>query len=148
MSAKIRLEPTGAISWFAKLLVLVVVSVGCAPVASRSTGPFQPFTGDPSQPFSLIVVNIDGPSVDVFLDGSFAAHADCAPRGVDTPPAVVSSAPLPWRIEVRRSDGSVFGSLVANASQGPLTLLVRTDGVSLIPRGQNIGPAPAASCTP
>jgi hypothetical protein len=121
---------------------------GCGSTEPLPTGPYQPFTSDPSQPFSMIVVNIDGPPVDVYVDGAKAAHAVCAPGGVEVPPTVVSSAPFPWYVEVRRSDGSLLGSFDASDSIGPLTIVVRTDSATVIPRGQNIGPAPGATCAP
>jgi hypothetical protein len=77
-----------------------------------------------------------------------AAHADCAPGGADTPPEVVSAAPFPWHIVVRPADGTVLGTFDVSDAQGPQTVLVRTGGATLIPRGQNPGSAPAASCAP
>ena len=117
------------------LAVVVALLAGCGSIGS-------------TQPFSLIVVNIDGPPVDVFVDGGPVVHAVCAPGGLDMPPEVVSTAPFPWHIVVRRTGGPVLKTFDVTDTQGPQTVLVRTWGATLIPAGQNAGPAPAASCGP
>ena len=129
--------------------VVVALLAGCGSIGSLENGQLQPpFSSDPTQPFSLIVVNIDGPPVDVFVDGGPVVHAVCAPGGLDMPPEVVSTAPFPWHIVVRRTGGPVLKTFDVTDTQGPQTVLVRTWGATLIPAGQNAGPAPAASCGP
>jgi len=148
LSAMIGLVHRRCRAWSSTLVLMGALLMGCGPAAPLPTGPYQPFTGNPGESFSLIVVNMDGPTVDVFVDGARAAHSSCAPNGQDVPVEVVSTAPFPWHIEVRRTTGEVVAAFDAIDTNGPMTVLVRTGGASLIPRGQNPGPAPAPSCAP
>lgn len=144
-------------------VVLLFLVAGCAsntpptalePSPSRTPGPSSAAPGlttvpapSPAEAFSLIVVNVDGPPVDVLVNGTLVLqHAACYLNDDYAPPALTPTMAFPWHIEVRDARGASLGSFVENGNEGPKAILVRWDGATLIPRGANPGQAPKASC--
>jgi hypothetical protein len=104
----------------------------------------------PGTSFSLTVLDIDGPPVDVLVNGrATVSGATCDPTSERPRPMVVSDEPFPWRIDVvHAGSGAPLGSFSENGAQGPKVLLVRPDGVRLEPLFSDPGSAPISSCAP
>jgi hypothetical protein len=105
----------------------------------------------PAPAFFLTVVDIDGPAVDIAINGAVVGHAVCQMDAPDAPAPQFSPSvgqPLPWSVELRRADGTVLATFVEAGGQGPRTIILRTSGPYEAAYGQNPGPAPAPTCAP
>lgn len=134
-----RLVSLGLALWLAGALV------ACSPDSSASPAPTSSVAA-----FFLLVVDIDGPPVDIQINGKSAGSAVCyaARSGPDPTFAPSSTQPLPWSVAVVRNGGSVLATFQEDGGNGPRTVFVRANGVTEAAYGANPGPAPAASCAP
>jgi hypothetical protein len=100
----------------------------------------------PDRQFSLIVVNIDGPPVDVAINGEVVAHLVC--HG-DPIPGMTPSArrPLPWTVTVTRSDGTVLGTWIEAGDNGDRKIDIRADYVVEVAANQGGGGMPGPCAT-
>ena len=127
--------------------IVAVLLAGCSPTASSTpqwtTGP------SPSEDFRLVIDNLDGPPLDLAVNGSIRLHVVCDPQGTIPAPELSPaslSVPLPWALELRRADGSSFGRFTVTGDAGPMRLVIRTIDAGLFRYYDNIGPAPQPTC--
>ena len=125
------------------IAALVILLAGCSSGQSDTEGT--------AAPFSLRITNIDGPTVDVEVNGRIVAVSVCqagqaegaAPRltpGGDLPP-------LPWTVRLlRKDDGSPLGTWTYAGDTGPRRLLIRGGEAGDVPVGVSAGPAPGTAC--
>jgi hypothetical protein len=100
--------------------------------------------------FFLTVMDIDGPPVDVEINGKVIGHAVCQGTSFEPQPTYspVNGSSLPWSVRILRHDGSVLAAFLEVGGHGPRTLFIRTTGAYEDSYGANPGPAPAATCVP
>ncbi len=100
--------------------------------------------------FFLEIANIDGPTVNIQINGTSVGNVACyAKSGAGDPTFSPSSAqPLPWSVVVLAHGGSVIGTFQESGDSGPRVIFVRPGGVSEGAYGANPGPAPAPTCMP
>ena len=134
-----RLVSLGLAVWLAGALV------ACSNDSSASPAPTPSAAA-----FFLLVVDIDGPPVDIQINGKSAGSAVCyaARSGPDPTFAPSNTQPLPWSVVVLRHGGRVLATFQEDGGNGPRTVFVRANGVTEAAYGANPGPAPAASCAP
>ena len=96
-------------------------------------------------PFSLHAVNVDGPTVELVINGQLAATLPCGSSAVLEPGGTLPA--MPWHIEVRTPAGVTLNNGRVNADQGPpMGLLVRGSSVLTGPYPMAYGPAPLTPC--
>jgi hypothetical protein len=117
-------------------LLLMALTAACAKASSPSTA------------FYLSVANVDGPPVDIVINGSIAAHVSCQLNSDGT---AVNIAPgpniqLPWTVEVRATSGGSMGVWNETGETGPRMILIRGTQAAELPVGAPGGPIPQGSC--
>ena len=127
-------------------LSLVPCVVGCG--NGPSTPPNQSSPSTPS--FRLYVENIDDPPVAVKVnDRVVVAKAVCQLElGLRSPVAVLTPGPdlpLPWEVEVVKSDGSAMGSWTESGVDGDRQIVIRGNEAWEAPFDQPQGPM-STSC--
>jgi hypothetical protein len=124
---------------FVALLVMVLAGCGggaqiTAPSASAPT--VSPSPGAPS----LYVADVDGPPVDLFVNGNVVASVPCDGYMMLTPGS--GAVPLlPWSLDVRRQGGEFLKHFDVTAVD-TFTLLLRSDAVPALGRFGSTGPSP------
>lgn len=100
--------------------------------------------------FSLVITNLDGPPIDVLVNGKVVAHVVCDWQSDDTSVELKPgpSSQLPWQVQLVTASGESLGTLTEDGLAGPRVLIVRGTGVTEVPAGTPGGPAPFASCAP
>ncbi|MGH2463836.1 MAG: hypothetical protein ACRDGI_00080, partial [Candidatus Limnocylindrales bacterium] len=101
-------------------LTLVILLAGSV-TGCRSSTATVPGTSA-TDPFTVVVTNIDGPPVDVFINGSRTAEVACASGAILT---VGSDGipPLPWALDVRRRSGSDMAKFQVEGGVGQVLLI-------------------------
>jgi len=129
----------------ATAILLAAGSASCGNSSVQSL----PNTTAGTSAFSLIVHNIDGPPLELKVNGHVVADSACEPESSSPAPFVSATTglPLPWQVELVRPDGSVFGSWTESGTDGPRQIVIRGDQASEGPAGAAVGPPPA-SCAP
>jgi len=120
----------------------------CAPAVGS---PHPTTAAPPSQvAFFILISNIDGPVVDIEVNGTIVLRSTCDPLAQSPVPEITTAnrPPLPWVVRVLGADGSVLGTWTERGDIGPRTIFVRADGVREDAYGANPGPAPAPTCSP
>jgi hypothetical protein len=97
-------------------------------------------------PFSLHAVNLDGPTVELAINGQKVATLKCNSSVVVEPGGSLPS--LPWSIEVRTPAGLRLenGQVDVFAPAAPMGLLVRGSSVLIGVYPMSYGPAPLTPC--
>ena len=103
-----------------------------------------------SEPFSLTVNNIDGPPVDVLVNGKIVVHVVCYAQDPNAVAPVLvptgSLPPTPWTVTVTSRDATI-GSWNEDGMHGPRTILIRAGGAAVeAAAGSNPGPMPGSTC--
>ena len=135
MANKSRLMLSASIAGL--LSVVAIVGYLSWPSGSSSSSDRQ---------FSLTVVNVDGPPVDITINGEVVAHLVChgGPNSAMTPSA---SRPLPWTVTVTRSDGTVLGTWMESGKNGARKIDIRSNTVYEVAADQGGGPVPVPCAT-
>ena len=94
-----------------------------------------------------VVSNIDGPPIDVVVNDVEIAHLTCGATGVDLL-AERGVPPLPWRIELRRDNGSALYSGTITEILESRKLVVRGETATELPWYASAGPQPRSPCPP
>jgi hypothetical protein len=125
------------------VLALVLAACATQPGASPTVAPAPP-------PFFLDVANLDGPPVDVTINGRPVAHVVCQLAGAGGPKFTPGlSLPLPWTVTVVRAGGSSMGQWIETGSSGPRTILIRGDQAGeMASEDASGGPVPKGTCPP
>ncbi len=121
------------------MIVVVALAAGIVAVA----------VGRPPAPFLLLVADIDGPTVDVGINGHVSGHLPGCGDDTTGDSPVFTPGPaneLPWTVELRRSDGTSLGKWTETGTKGPRVLLMRGDQVADLAYPAPAGPMP--SCGP
>jgi hypothetical protein len=127
------------------LLLIVVWLAACTAQPSVSPTPTEP------TPDILIVENIDGPTVELFIGTEAIAVVPCP--GSRTFEAGAGLPPWPWHLTVRATDGGPLNGVAeavvdVGVLPGAWTLRIRGRGTALgIGRDGPLGPA-ANTCPP
>ena len=97
--------------------------------------------------FSLTVVSIDGPPVDVRINGVVVAHVVC--HGGSNPAMTPSASfPLPWAVTVTKADGTVLGTWKEAGNNGDRMIEIRAGYVDEVAAELGGGgPPPGPTCT-
>jgi hypothetical protein len=126
-----------------RLAIAFLVAAGCSagpPGATLSSPIARPAASTP--PYSLYVADVDGPPVDLLIDGHLVAEVSCS--GYTWLHAGVGSVPqLPWSLDVRRQGGGLLQHFDVVGGQD-FTLLLRGDTIALGQFG-SAGPSSAPS---
>jgi hypothetical protein len=140
----------------AGLAAVAVILVGLASYrlwassASSSPSPLMPSSvssPSPSQ-FSLTVVNIDGPPVDVRVNQVVVRNVVCH-AGANPAMTPNASFPLPWTVTVTKADGSVLGTWTETGNEGARKIEIRADSVDEVAAELGGGgPPPGPTCAP
>jgi hypothetical protein len=106
----------------------------------------------PTEAWKLTFMNIDGPPVDVRINGSPLGGGGAPPGTLmcGQSGAIDATTPglpaFPWTIDVVGSDGANISRFVVDGQGRPLIALVRRDGVVVGPKDMSYGPAPELPC--
>jgi hypothetical protein len=117
------------------ILVLGWLAAGCAGLPGIAPGPSPVVT----------VVDIDGPTVHVSIDGRLVADVACGFASripIDRPVAAGGVI----RVKVTADDGQVLDERDVPLRDGNLRLVVRRDGVLLTEKPPPYAPEPSADC--
>jgi len=127
------------------LAALALIAAACVaqPTASPTVGPTPP-------PFFLDIANLDGPPVDVTINGHAVAHVVCQLAGAGGPQFTPGPAlPLPWTVAVVRAGGTSMGQWNETGSNGPRTILIRGyQAGEMASEDASGGPVPQGTCPP
>jgi hypothetical protein len=115
--------------------LLLVLAIG-GYLFWSSTSP----SSSPGQ-FSLTVVNIDGPPVDVKINGVVVAHVVCH-GGANPAMTPSASLPLPWVVTVTKADGTVLGTWTEAGNNGGRKIEIRAGYVDEVAEELGGGPMP------
>ena len=104
-----------------------------------------------SGPFVLYVADLDGPTVDVQINGRTVATVMCQLDNSASAPAFTPGPglALPWQVEVLQQDGSLLLSVDELGNSGPRTILIRGYQAGEFPSEYATGgPPPSGTCSP
>lgn len=91
-----------------------------------------------------MVINIDGPPVDVVVSGQIIVRLSCGTEGFDM--TTVPGLSLPWRLELRRLDGSILADFAVESVDPPKMVIVRGESAVEGPYPRPAGPIPQSPC--
>jgi len=104
-----------------------------------------------TEPFTLHAVNVDGPRVQLIVNGEIFASLGCGESTELVPesrPDAGGTIPgLPWTLEVRSNGGLLENGAVRVDWRGPTGLLVRETTVLTGSYPMAVGPAPSQPCS-
>ncbi len=138
------------ISGLVVLGTTAIVAVGCGSQPS-SSGQSPPSTSPVlGSDFTLLIANIDGPPLDVVVNGKVTIRVTCQVTSQESAPVLKPGPelPLPWAVHLVKSDGQSLGEWTETGTNGPRMLLIRGADAAELPAGTPAGPAPAPSCVP
>ena len=126
----------------------MMMAAGCSPTPASSRPSFP--APSAASDFSLKIANIDGPPVDVVVNGRVVAHVTCQVTSTDPAPVLVPKAddPLPWTVDLKRADGRSLGTWTETGTRGPRMLLIRGSEAAELPAVTPAGRVPTSSCPP
>jgi hypothetical protein len=90
------------------------------------------------------VYNVDGPTVDVVVNGQFVRQLPCGTSVELTQLARIPA--LPWTIELRRVDGRAIGRWSVQRLREARQLVLRGEEAHELPIPASIGPPPRLPC--
>jgi hypothetical protein len=98
--------------------------------------------------FFLDVANLDGPTVQVKINGRLVAIVRCQLESPTGGPMLTPDPqmPLPWTVRVERADGVPLGTWPEDGLHGPRQILIRGDQAAELPSDVSGGPAPSGVC--
>ncbi len=135
----------------AVFVLTAAIATACSPLASLTPSADGATLAPSSQaPFALTVYDLDGPEVDVRINGKVIGHVACQVTSGTFRLEVAEAAapPLPWSIELVRADSSIVATFRETGSGGARTIYLRASGTYEDATGAPIGPPPAATCRP
>ena len=137
-----------AIGSFGVLIGSMMVTAACSPATASSQPSFQ--ATSVASAFSLVIANIDGPPVDVVVNGRVVTHVMCQVTSTAAAPVLVPTAddPLPWTVHLDRADGRSLGTWTETGTSGPRMLLIRGTDAAELPAVSPAGAVPSSSCPP
>lgn len=110
--------------------------VGCTPASTTAN-------------FSLEIANINGPTVDVLVNGQKVTQVKCQIESASPAPVLTPgpNLPLPWSVSVVASaSGASLGTWGEDGKDGPRMLLIRGNEVAEVPSGISAGPVAQGIC--
>jgi hypothetical protein len=98
--------------------------------------------------FFLGIANLDGPPVDIEVNGTVVATVSCQLDSNVGGPTLTPGPdlPLPWTVRVLRRNGVVLGSWQELGDRGPRQILIRGEQAVELASDVSGGPQPTGTC--
>lgn len=132
-----RHRPTG--SWVAVIVLALAALLAAACTARPSPTPAQPSPSTPA--YTIHVLNVSGPSVEVLAGGTSVATVPCG-GGADIRSDDVRLPPTPYEMVVRRVDNSSALGQTSVTAPADMAIQVR-DATVAFGQGSTGGPSVA-----
>ena len=136
-------ELNSMIGW--NRLMLAATAAFVSACGSGIHVPPPPFQSSDATPRYYVVLNLDGPPVDLMVNDAKVIHLSCGMNGFDLA-GEDGVAELPWDISLVRSDGSAMYSGHVDAVPESRKILIRGDEAREIPWYSSAGPPPRTPC--
>ena len=132
-----------------RLVVAVIALVALVVAACAGPAPSAP-AGSGTAGFSLTIQDIDGPTLDVQVNGSTVARVACRAGSTAAAPVltVATAGKLPWVVTLKTQAGSTMGQWGEDGTQGPRMLLIHGKDIEELPLSDQLGASPAPTCVP
>ena len=128
----VRWLPTSAVG---VLLACILSLAACGPAGGTASA------------FFVKVVNVDGPPVEVDVNGTMVGQRSCQSPDLTLAAGDPSVGGFPWTIDIRHVNGPTLRTVdIGDGSGKPQIILIRGDGVLVGDYPASYGPAPILPC--